>query len=156
MEERKRMRTIRTSVARAAAVPTGPGTLPNHGINGRRTAAVMLLAVALVAFGAPVASALPIGPQPPIVDEPGQVIDPPDDPIASYPMVHDVTATQVTDLEVGLSAGVRTVFETIGLSSGADPVLHLLSPSGGLPLPSTSWHSLLLRSLWVAPRVITR
>ena len=44
--------------------------------------------------------------------------------------VKNGTATPVYERSVTLTAGVETTFETRDLSAGADPVLHLLAPSG--------------------------
>jgi hypothetical protein len=44
--------------------------------------------------------------------------------------VKDGTATPVYERTVVLTAGVETTFETRELSSGSDPVLHLLAPNG--------------------------
>ncbi len=76
-------------------------------------------------------------PPPPTTSPPPTTAPPPPskpytgiDALGAAGQVKDGTATPVYEQSVTLTAGVETTFETRNLSSGADPVLHLLTSGG--------------------------
>jgi len=67
----------------------------------------------------------------------GPADDPPDDPVetasaalAATAMTGERAAAVVSEIPVALVAGATVVFQTTGLSTNADPIMSLLSPTG--------------------------